>query len=117
MKCYLWDRCKAEHERANPKFTEKLYFVGKLFKQPICGHCLIRFHQLTAPTPTDNSIIEMEVFRAIHPEYAAVLDELGKDKVHFELTCNVAVANPTSEPTRPEQVEEYPPLRPNIVVD
>ena len=118
MKCYLYDKCKTEHEKANPLVTGQLYFVGKLFKAPICGHCVIRFQQLIEPTPTDGSVIEMQKFRQQHPEYAAVVDELGLDKVRFELNLrNIVEANPSSEPTHWSQVADYPPVKPKITVD
>lgn len=116
-KCCLWDRCKEEHKKANTKFTDKLFFVGRLFKLPICGHCIIRLSQLTEPTPTDTSVIEMEAFKANHPEYASVVNELGIDKVRFELACSMVEANPDGLPMRPEQVENYPPVKPKITVD
>ena len=107
-KCYLWNRIKKEHEKADKKFTDKLFFVGRLFKLPICAHCIIRLQQLTAATPTDLSVNEMEDFKAKHPEYAALVDELGIEKVRFELSCRMREANPDGLPVRPEQVENYP---------
>ena len=107
-KCYLWNRCKEEHEKADKKFTSKLYFVGKLFQEPICAHCVLRLERLTSATPTDLSVNEMEAFKANHPEYAALVDELGLDKIRFELTSYLEEANPDGLPTRPEQVENYP---------
>ena len=109
-KCYLWNKCKQEHEKANPMFTEKLYFVGKLFKSPICVHCVLRLSRLAESTPTDNSVMEMEAYKAKHPEYAAVLDEIGIDTLRFELKKSIVEANPDNTPTRPEQVEDYPKL-------
>ena len=106
-KCYLLNKCKKEHENADKKFTDKLFFVGGLFEFPICGHCVIRLSQITAPTPTDLSVNEMEVFKANHPEYAALVKELGLDRVRFELGCKIREANPDGLPTRPEQVENY----------
>jgi len=110
-KCYLWNRCKEEHEKADRKFTDKLFFVGRLFELPICGHCVIRLSQITAPTPTDLSVTEMEAFRANHPEYASLVNELGIDKVRFELSCKMREANPDGLPMRPEQVENYPRIK------
>ena len=121
MKCYLYDRCKSEHESADKKFTEKLYFVGDLFPKPICGHCLIRLQQLTNPPPvhpefTTGYGVIADALRAKYPEYAAIIDELGFAKVKFELGCDFMEANPSSEPTHWSQVEDYPPVKPNIVV-
>jgi len=109
-RCYLWNKCKKEHEQADRRFTDKLFFVGRLFKLPICGHCVIRLCQLSAPTPIDLSVTEMEDFKAKHPEYASLVDELGIDKVRFELGCKMTEANPDGLPTRPEQVN-YPPVK------
>jgi hypothetical protein len=107
-RCFLWDKCKTEHEQADKRFTDKLFFVGKLFPLPICAHCIMRLSRLTEATPTDLSVNEMEAFKAEHPEYAALVEELGVDKVRFELDCNMAEANPSGLPVRPEQVENYP---------
>jgi hypothetical protein len=108
-KCYLWNKCKKEHETANRKFTDKLFFVGRLFEHPICGHCILRLSRLTEPTPTDLSVNEMEAFKVKHPEYAALVNELGIDKIRFELRCKMTEANPNGLPVRPEQVN-YPPI-------
>jgi hypothetical protein len=106
-KCYLFSRIKHEHEQADKRFTSKLYFVGKLFQEPICAHCIMRLSRLTEPTPTDLSVNEMDSFKAEHPEYAALVNEIGIERLRFELSCKMRDANPDGLPTRPEQVE-YP---------
>ena len=106
-RCYLWNRCKKEHEQADKRFTSKLFFVGKLFELPICAHCILRLSRLTETTPTDLSANEMEAFKAKHPEYAELVDEIGIEKIRFELNCKMREANPDGLPIRPEQVK-YP---------
>ena len=107
-KCYLFNRMKHEHEQADKRFTSKLFFVGKLFPLPICAHCILRLERLTETTPTDLSVNQMEAFKAKHPEYAALVDEIGIERIRFELNCKMREANPDGLPTRPEQVENYP---------
>ena len=122
MRCYLWNRCRAEHEKANQQLTKQLYFVGGLFEHhPICGYCLIRLQQLTNPPPTHPEYVvghdvRTNALRAEHPEYAEIIDELGFDNVKFELGCDFVEANPSDEPTHWSQIEDYPPAKPNIVV-
>lgn len=106
-RCYLWNRCRREHEQADKRFTSKLFFVGKLFPLPICAHCILRLERLTSATPTDLSVNEMEAFKTEHPEYAALIDELGLERIRFELGSNMAEASPDGLPVRPEQVK-YP---------
>ena len=104
-RCYLWNKCRKEHEQGDKRFTDKLFFVGKLFQEPICAHCIMRLSRLTETTPTHLSVNQLEAFKAAHPEYAALLEELGLDRVRFELSCKMREANPDGLPTRPEQVK------------
>ena len=100
-RCFLWNKIKHEHETADKRFTNKLFFVGKLFELPICAHCVMRLSQLTESTPTHLSVNEMEAFKAEHPEYAALVEELGIERIRFELGCKMREANPDGLPTRP----------------
>jgi len=107
MKCYLLDKCEAEHKSALPKYAYKLYRVGRLLGgQALCVWCLLHIQDMVKPTINDGDHYQLEQLKQKFPDYWNVIQEEGIDKVRHELGMVWLEAEPDSTPTRPEQT--YP---------
>lgn len=107
MKCYLLDRCEAEHKSAPPKYTYKLYRVGKLFGGScLCVWCLLHIQDMVKPIINDSDHYQLDKLKQNSPNYWNVIQEEGIDKVRHELGMVWLEAEPDSIPSRPEQT--YP---------
>jgi hypothetical protein len=84
-KCCLEKRCKKEHLIAPEKLTRKLVRIGTLFGgQGVCMWCSTHLEMMTRPQAMDS---EIESLRKKYPGWAKVIDEVGIDKMRFELRC------------------------------
>ena len=107
MMCYLLDKCEAEHESSPPKYTYKLYRVGKLLGgQAICVWCLLHIQDMVKPIINDSDQYQLDKLKQNFPNYWKVIQEEGMDKVRHELGMVWLEAEPDSIPSRPEQT--YP---------
>lgn len=106
MNCYLLQKCKAEHNLAtSSKYTEKLYRVGRLFGgRATCLWCLFHLENLVKPVANDSDYYGLEQLKKKFPNYWRIIQEEGVDKVRRELTMQWIEAEPSSLPTRPEQL-------------
>jgi len=115
MKCYLENRCEESHKKATSKmYTQKFYRVGRLFGgRAVCLWCLFHLQDLVKPVLTENDARELEGLKKRFPEYWKIIQEEGEDTVRHELKMQWLEAEPSSLPTRPEQL--YPKLK--VTVD
>ena len=107
MECCLLKKCANEHKEAPPKYTYKLYRVGKLLGgQALCVWCLLHIQDLVKPIINDGDHYKLEQLKQKFPNYWNVIQEEGIDNVRFELGMQWLEAEPDSLPSRPEQL--YP---------
>lgn len=101
MRCYLLDKCEAEHESAPPQYG-KLYRVGKLFGgQALCIWCLLHIQDLVKPIINDGDNYKLEQLKQQFPGYWNTIQEVGIDEVRHELVMVWLEAEPDSLPSRP----------------
>ena len=107
MECCLIKKCANEHKEALPKYTQKLYRVGKLLGgQALCVWCLLHFEDLVKPIINDSDHYKLEELKQKFPNYWHIIQEEGIENVRHELGMVWLEAEPDSLPSRPEQL--YP---------
>jgi hypothetical protein len=103
VNCDLWNECKEEHVKAPDKYS-KLYVVGNLFEgKRLCLWCLLHLEDLSKKPLTDNDVAELQMKRQRFPNYAKVIDRIGRNKIEFELKNQWFEVDPDSTPTHWKQ--------------
>jgi hypothetical protein len=86
IKCCLEKSCKVEHTKAtSPKYTAKLFQIGKLFDgKPVCAWCALHLQDMTR-IPMNENDLRLEDLKVKFPGYWRVVETEGIDKVRQEL--------------------------------
>ena len=116
MHCYLCSVAIEEHKLAPPNYTKKFVRVGKLFGgAPLCFWCALHIDALVKPPINPWDELQQNQMKERFPNYWKVIQSEGLDKVRREVSMQWFDAEPDSNPTRPEQTENYPRLK--VTVD